>query len=599
MADFSLSSTASLSTVTGFYYGYYAAVSGIVKPGDSLSINVAPSVSFHFQEVLDVPISEASDYVVYENVNGVLSALNPQSSDGYYYYYTFPQDQSVNLQISITAKAVSESSLGLLFGLENRGQIDGNPQAYTEVMDFSNVSLAGAAPSVALDVVLGAGGFGTITTTSNGQAVAISSTGSDEAAIAYDDLMPIPNGTWNVVLYRSPANGICLSFSSANGQSDFYDRADIELHGGNTPGDSTGCIVTGNNSVNGQPTNNYLNRLLNYIEGFATIPVADLSPGQFDPLSVSVVANVSGQTIQPSIVIAPTVQKGTTKLDFQIIGLQPSSPMVDKDVNIYFDILGSNDLQMDQTPGLISGAALVTTGPNAGMFEVTIKGTHQNTGVSSSSPPDVSVSLNTSRITDERSVSINIVGYDGTSYLTQPTTNHPNGTAPYNPSGGIIGIQPMLEGFIPVSIPLTRAVADFTGSGTSDVLLQSGPTVVDWIMQNGVYSTGNVLTAGATGYTAVGTGDFIGNGTADVLLQNGGTVVDWIMSNGRYQSGNVLTTGATGFSVVGTGDYNGDGTADVSLQSGGTVVDWIIKNGQYQTGNVVTTGATGFNVIPS
>jgi hypothetical protein len=35
------------------------------------------------------------------------------------------------------------------------------------------------------------------------------------------------------------------------------------------------------------------------------------------------------------------------------------------------------------------------------------------------------------------------------------------------------------------------------------------------------------------------------------MLQNGGTVVDWIVKNGQYQSGNVLTTGATSWQVVG------------------------------------------------
>jgi hypothetical protein len=139
--------------------------------------------------------------------------------------------------------------------------------------------------------------------------------------------------------------------------------------------------------------------------------------------------------------------------------------------------------------------------------------------------------------------------------------------------------------------------SDFTDGKTSDVLLQSGGTVVDWIMSNGLYSTGNVLTAGATGYTTVGTGDFIGNGTADVLLQNGGTVVDWIMSNGQYQSGNILTTGATEYNVVGTGDFTGNGVSDVLLQNGGTVVDWIMSNGQYQSGNVLTSGATGYTVV--
>jgi hypothetical protein len=138
---------------------------------------------------------------------------------------------------------------------------------------------------------------------------------------------------------------------------------------------------------------------------------------------------------------------------------------------------------------------------------------------------------------------------------------------------------------------------DFTGNGTSDVLLQNGGTVADWIMQNGQYESGNILTTAAAGWNVVGTGDFTGNGTDDVLLQNGGTVVDWLMQNGQYQSGNVLTTGATGWTVVGAGDFTGTGTDDVLLQNGGTVVDWIMKNGQYQSGNVITTAATGFAVV--
>ena len=92
------------------------------------------------------------------------------------------------------------------------------------------------------------------------------------------------------------------------------------------------------------------------------------------------------------------------------------------------------------------------------------------------------------------------------------------------------------------------------------------------------------------------TGDFTENGTDDVLLQNGGTIVDWIMQDGKYLSGNVLTTGATGYNVVGTGDYNGDGTSDILLQNGGTVVDWIMKDGAYQSGNVLTTAASGWQV---
>ena len=138
---------------------------------------------------------------------------------------------------------------------------------------------------------------------------------------------------------------------------------------------------------------------------------------------------------------------------------------------------------------------------------------------------------------------------------------------------------------------------DFTGNGTDDVLLQNGGAIADWIMQNGQYETGNVLTTAAAGWTVVGTGDFTGNGTDDVLLQNGGTVVDWIMQNGKYEAGNVLTTAAAGWDVVVTGDFTGNGTDDVLLQNGGTVVDWIMHNGQYEAGNILTRAAAGWTVV--
>ena len=143
----------------------------------------------------------------------------------------------------------------------------------------------------------------------------------------------------------------------------------------------------------------------------------------------------------------------------------------------------------------------------------------------------------------------------------------------------------------------TRAAGDTNGEGTSDILLQSGSTVVSWSMNNGLYDKGSVLTTGATGFTVRGTGDFNADGTADVVLQSGGTVVDWILKNGAYQSGNIIATGADGFTVVGTGDFNGDGTTDILLQNGGTVVEWLMKDGHYQSGSVITTGAASFLVV--
>ena len=116
---------------------------------------------------------------------------------------------------------------------------------------------------------------------------------------------------------------------------------------------------------------------------------------------------------------------------------------------------------------------------------------------------------------------------------------------------------------------------DFDGDGTSDVVLQNSSIIVDWIIQNGQYTTANVVIT--VGYNVLGAGDFDGNGTTDLLLQNGATIVACIMQNGQVSTTNVLTTAADGWTVVGSGDFNADGTSDVLVQSGGTVAAWTMQ----------------------
>jgi hypothetical protein len=55
-------------------------------------------------------------------------------------------------------------------------------------------------------------------------------------------------------------------------------------------------------------------------------------------------------------------------------------------------------------------------------------------------------------------------------------------------------------------------------------------------------------------------------GSADIFFQNGGSITDWVMQNGQYAGGNVLSTAAAGWNVVGTGDFIGNGADDILLQ---------------------------------
>jgi hypothetical protein len=67
-----------------------------------------------------------------------------------------------------------------------------------------------------------------------------------------------------------------------------------------------------------------------------------------------------------------------------------------------------------------------------------------------------------------------------------------------------------------------QATDDFTGDGTTDILLQNAAgNLAAWLMRNGV-GAGSTEIGNPTsyGYSVVGTGDFTGDGTTDILLQN-------------------------------------------------------------------------------
>jgi hypothetical protein len=112
--------------------------------------------------------------------------------------------------------------------------------------------------------------------------------------------------------------------------------------------------------------------------------------------------------------------------------------------------------------------------------------------------------------------------YSNGVYTTLADPSGVGSTIPYgiNNTGSIVGSDTLVSGSAVIVgfVAMRSPPDDFTGDGTSGVVLQHGGAVVDWIMKDGAYQSGNVLTTGAAGYDVVATGDFTGTGRDDVLL---------------------------------------------------------------------------------
>jgi hypothetical protein len=109
-------------------------------------------------------------------------------------------------------------------------------------------------------------GYGTISANDDGQPIAglNTSTGGNSSLCAYDNTNPVhlsPSGT----TYTLHPGGTKGGYVFANTPW----ATDVELHIGNNPGDSTGCIVVGNRSIDypnsTYTTTNFWTNLKNYI----------------------------------------------------------------------------------------------------------------------------------------------------------------------------------------------------------------------------------------------------------------------------------------------------------------------------------------------
>jgi hypothetical protein len=450
---------------------------------------------------------------------------------------------------------------------------DGNSDTATV-----GITLRGAPDKLHFDVFLGSEGYGTIKAFNNGQPLPLSDTGSYQANIAFDDLMPVPAGTYNV-LYRDSPNpnlGEVLAFSLSTGTSEFPDRDAIEIHIGNTPGDSAGCIVTGNANVQGVPTNNYWNGLLNVLNSIVNTENASPNGLGYYTFQNPITVTVSGDTNQPTLLCIPettALAKGSSEqLDFQVVGLRPSSPIIDKDINVYFQVLGT-----PATASLIPDAQFEALWPSPtgvlyhNVFTKIIHGSNQQTTNGNS---DIKVTLDTSGVAS-KNLSIQIVGYDGITYKTNGTTDG------YAPPGGSIHVQPLLDNSIPVSIDLFSSKPAGT---TANAIMRDGTTgnyEIYNIGKNAILA-GYLLGQVGTSWQFVGLGGFNNTGqSGNAGLAGVANTTDMVLrdsTSGAFEVYNISDNNIIGAASLGAVGLNWQfgGFGGFSSRPGET--DMILRN---------------------
>jgi hypothetical protein len=236
-------------------------------------------------------------------------------------------------------------------------------------------------PLFALNITVNEGGadsgYGTISATDNGQAIPGL---ASNVRCAYDQLMPVPDGIYDVN-YRTNAlskhNQPAFDFSAYNGASWFGPkRTNIELHIGNYPGDSDGCIVVGSTGIENGFWNNLNSFMTTIFNGAQATSNDEITKNgqKFYPLLIPVIITVENSPAQPNLVIESPVTNGlTSSVKFAITGLSTTA-IIDKDITFYFTVSGA--AASDYT---VTGATNYGTLPDgSGLYSAAIEGSHNH-----------------------------------------------------------------------------------------------------------------------------------------------------------------------------------------------------------------------------
>jgi RHS repeat-associated protein len=134
------------------------------------------------------------------------------------------------------------------------------------------------------------------------------------------------------------------------------------------------------------------------------------------------------------------------------------------------------------------------------------------------------------------------------------------------------------------------ASADFSGTGTSDILFQNTNGTVDtWELSNASVIASTAIANPGTSWHEAGTGDFNGDGYSDILYQNdNGTVAIWEMNGSNVILGATVADPGTSWHALGTGDFNEDGKSDILFQNNdGTIEIWNMNGATVASSAVV------------